>query len=161
MPRTCTICTHPARAEVDQALVAGEAFRDIARRWRVSKDAVARHKAHLSAHIAKAAEAETVARADDLLGQVRYLHGKALGVLDKADKEGDGRLALGAIREATNTLRLLGEVLGQLQQGPQVNVLVLPEWTRVRSAVLETLTAFPEARIAVAGALRRLSDGAA
>ena len=56
MARTCTICAHPQREEIDQALVAGrEALRDIARRFATSKDAVARHRAeHLPAVIAQA-----------------------------------------------------------------------------------------------------------
>jgi hypothetical protein len=44
MPRQCTICNHPQRAAIDQALVAGQALRDIAGHHHLSKSALARHK---------------------------------------------------------------------------------------------------------------------
>ena len=52
MARTCTVCTHPERVAIDQALVGGEPNRAIARRMALSKDAVARHRAsHLPANV--------------------------------------------------------------------------------------------------------------
>lgn len=45
MPRVCTVCTHPDRAAIDLALTAGrDSFRGIARQYRVSPDAVERHR---------------------------------------------------------------------------------------------------------------------
>jgi hypothetical protein len=44
MPRRCTICDHPTRDAIDQALVAGQALRDIAGHYHLSKSALARHK---------------------------------------------------------------------------------------------------------------------
>ena len=44
MPRRCTICDHPSREALDQALVAGHALRDIAGQYHLSKSALARHK---------------------------------------------------------------------------------------------------------------------
>lgn len=44
MPRHCTICDHTAREAIDQALVAGQALRDIAGHYHLSKSALARHK---------------------------------------------------------------------------------------------------------------------
>ena len=36
MPRTCTICTHAQRQEIDSALLSGDSLRDIARpRYRI------------------------------------------------------------------------------------------------------------------------------
>ena len=45
MPRSCSICAHDARAEIDRALVAGEPFRHIAARFHTSTGALQRHKA--------------------------------------------------------------------------------------------------------------------
>ena len=48
MSRTCSICQHPDREALHQALGAGEALRTIAARWSVSKTALLRHReAHL------------------------------------------------------------------------------------------------------------------
>jgi hypothetical protein len=46
MPRRCTICDHTARETIDQELVAGQALRDIAGQYHLSKSALARHKDH-------------------------------------------------------------------------------------------------------------------
>ena len=44
MPRRCTICDHPNHDAIDQALIAGQALRDIAGHYHLSKSALARHK---------------------------------------------------------------------------------------------------------------------
>jgi hypothetical protein len=51
MPRTCTICRHPERPDIEADLRAGLPYRDVARRYGISKDAVSRHRAnHVSLH---------------------------------------------------------------------------------------------------------------
>jgi hypothetical protein len=72
MPRVCTVCAHAGREAIDAALVAEEPLRNIAERFGTSATALHRHKAeHVPAALAKAKEAEEVARADGLLAQVR------------------------------------------------------------------------------------------
>lgn len=158
MPRTCTICTHEQRSEIDQALVAGEAFRDIARRCRVSKDAIARHKAHLPAHVAKAAEAQTVAQADDLLASIQRLRQRLETALTKAEAARD---IAALAREARETARLLLEVEGRLRQGAHVQVAVAlvqsSEWQSLRSVVFRAIEPFPDARQAVIAALSEMN----
>ena len=43
MPRVCLTCSHSARAEVDEALIRGEARASIARRFNVPPDSLDRH----------------------------------------------------------------------------------------------------------------------
>ena len=65
-PRACTVCIHPEREDIDKALVEGIAFPALIAQYRVSKDALSRHKHnHLPKTLAKARDAEEVARADD------------------------------------------------------------------------------------------------
>ena len=64
-----------------------------------------------------------------------------------------------AIDTAGRVLSLLGELLGELNRQPQVNVLVSPEWLTVRGVLLEALSAYPEARVAVVGRLAALEAG--
>jgi transposase-like protein len=74
MPRQCTACDHPGRHSIDEALVSGAPYRSVAKRFGLSESAVHRHKIeHLPDHLLKAREVEEVARADDLLEQVRDL----------------------------------------------------------------------------------------
>jgi hypothetical protein len=60
------------------------------------------------------------------------------------------------VREARACLELLAEMVGELSRQPQINILVLPEWERIRYTMLQTLAPYPEARAAVADALRSI-----
>lgn len=153
MPRTCTVCGDPNHAVIDAALVAGTPYRSIAKQYRCSEAAVQRHKAHIPAELAQAQAAQDVAQADDLLAQVRALHTKALAILSTAEADGDLRTALAGIREARGCLELLAKLLGELDDRPQVNVLVSADWQALRTVLLLALLPYPEARLAVVEAL--------
>jgi hypothetical protein len=56
-------------------------------------------------------------------------------------------------------VRLLGKLLGELQQPGAVNILVSAEWVSVRTAILQALAPYPEAGRAVAGALEPPAPG--
>ncbi len=116
MPRRCSICNHPKRTAIDNALVSGTSVRDIAGQYGVSKSAVYRHKKHIPEALTKAQAAEEAAQADDLLGEIRRLQGKASGILAKAEGAGDLPTALRAIREARECLKLLAQLEGELWQ---------------------------------------------
>ena len=106
MPRVCSVCTHPARAEIDLALIEEEALRDIARRFAISKDAAARHKdLHLAAAMVVAKESVDIAHAETLLDKVRVLEEHAREIGRRAEKAGDLRVALSAVRELTRDHR--------------------------------------------------------
>jgi hypothetical protein len=69
MPRRCTVCDHPERNGIDEALVSGTPYRSVAKRFGLSESAVYRHKGeHLPAHLFKAREPEEMAQADNCLG---------------------------------------------------------------------------------------------
>ena len=158
MARSCSVCRHPDRDAIDRALIEGQPYRDIAGQYSVSKSGVERHgRNHLPATLTNAAEAEEVARADDLLSQLRALQGRALGILEKAESSGDYRAALSAIREARGCLELLAKLAGELQSGTDLRVVVAPDWIHLRGQVLESLRPFPEAKRAVAEALLEAS----
>ena len=162
MPRTCTVCAHDARAKIDRALVASEPLRAIADRWSVSKTSLMRHKAeHVPATLAKAQEAQEVARADDLLADVRALQARTLAILNAAEASEQHRTALSAIREARSNLELLAKLLGELDERPTVNLVLSPEWLELRAVVVGALEPHPDARGAVLRALGGAGDGRA
>ena len=140
---------------MDRLLVARAAsYRDIARQYSVSKDAVSRHvKEHLPELLAKAHEAEEAARAGELLDEARDLQARTLAILEAAERTRQHRTALSAIREARGNLELLAKLLGELDQRPQINLTLSAEWVRIRAVVLEALGPYSEARSAVAGRL--------
>ncbi len=160
MPRTCTICGHAERAAIDAALVANQpSLRDIARQFGVTKDALFRHREHLAETLTRAVDAREVAHGGDLLSQVQSLHTKALSILDTAEGAGDLRTALAAIREARGCLELLAEMEGELNRSPQLNVIISPEWQRVRAVILTALAPYPDARQAVSSDLLAIEGG--
>lgn len=164
MPRRCSICTHERLESIDRALVAGTALSEIAALFRVSDDALSRHKVnHLPALLTKAREAEEVAKADDLLGQVRELQERTFVLLEAAEESGERRTALAGVGEARRNLELLAKLTGELQErsGTTVNVLVSPQWIELRAVIVGALETYPDARGAVLKALERARDGGA
>jgi hypothetical protein len=155
MPRRCTVCDHPMRHGIDEALVSGAPYRSVAKRFRLSESAVYRHKTeHLPAHLLKAKEVEEAARADDLLDQVRNLQAHALDILERAENAGDLRTALAAISQARGNLELLGKLAGELDERPVVNLNVSPEWLELRAVIVGALEPHPAAHGAVLRALQ-------
>ena len=157
MARKCSVCAHPERNAIDKALIGQVAYRGIARDFGVSEDAVARHQAdHLPVLLTQAHEAGEVARADDLLGELRDLQARTMALLTEAERAGKLGTAVMAIGEARRNLELLAKLIGQLDERPVLNLLIAPEWLAVRAALLSALAPYPEARAAVAERLIEL-----
>lgn len=160
MPRHCTVCGHPQRDFIDNLLLKGDSIRVIAGQFSLSSSSLQRHKAdHLNGTLAKAKEAQEVTQGDNLLDQVRDLQKKALSILAKAEAAKDYRAATGAIREARSCLELLAKLLGELNDRPQINILIAPEWLSLRTVILEALQPYPDAMFSVSRALESLSNG--
>ncbi len=157
MGRTCTVCSHPELVTIDRRLVEGTANRRVASHHGLTERAVRNHKAnHLSAALTRAKAAQEVARADDLLSEVRGLQARTLAILEAAEDAGEYRTALAAIAEARRNLELLGKLAGELDDRPTVNILVSAEWVEIRTVLLEALSPYPHARAAVAKGLMEL-----
>jgi hypothetical protein len=157
MSRVCTVCQHPAKAAIDQALINRTPLRDVAAQYQLTDSSVARHKAsHLPRALTQAQEEHEAARADDLLGEARKVKDITMALLGRAVQAGDLRTALVAVREARGNLELIGKLLGELDDGPAVNIMVSAEWVAVRGTLLAALGAYPDARAAVAQQLLAL-----
>lgn len=155
----CTVCTHPKTPAIDRALATrAGSYRTIARQHGVSRDALGRHlHEHLPQTLAKGHEAREVARADELLTQVRALQHKTLSLLLRAESAGDLRTALSGIREARSNIELLARLAGQIQEHPVVvNNFFID--TRVRDAIIQALRPYPFAGYAVSDALGELEE---
>jgi hypothetical protein len=162
MTRHCTVCDHSDRDEIDAALVERQPFRNLAGRFRLSSTALHRHaQRHVPATLARAQEAQEVARGDDLLAQVEELKARAMGVLAKAEAAEDLRASVSAIKEARGCVELLAKMMGELRDGQTVNILVSPEWGRARGVILGALADHPDARVSVALALEEIHDAGA
>ncbi len=132
-------------------------MRELAALYRVSPDAIERHNAaHLPVRLVKAAEAEDVKQALDVLVQLREINSASLAILKDARDQGDGELALKAVDRIFKQIELQAKLLGELAQEGTVNVILSPEWLQVRTLVLTALAPYPEARGAVAANLATL-----
>ncbi|MGA7741810.1 MAG: hypothetical protein WCE40_08225 [Polyangia bacterium] len=125
MPRTCTICKHPNRHEIDQALVSGRSFRDVAGQYETSPSAVHRHRSHVLPAVAEAKQAKDDAHADSLRGKLAELEATAHRIAAKAEAKHDLKTALTAIRELTRLVELSARMQGELPAQP-VAVTVAP-----------------------------------
>ena len=162
MGRSCTICSHESRDAIEDAFIAGTPKRRIASHYGVSERAVRYHlREHLPALLALARDAERAARADSLLDRIEALQSRTLAILEATEETGEHRTALAAIREARGNLELLAKLLGELDERPQVNVLVSPQWLELRAVVVNALGPHPQAREAVLRALEGMGDGLA
>jgi len=160
MPRTCTVCSHPQRPEIERCLIDTVPFRIIASRFGTSATSLQRHKAeHLPSHVAKAQDAREVADADDLLTQIKALRNKAISILQKAEASGDYRTALMGIREARACVETLMEVEGELDRRPSFNITLSPQWVSLRAIIIGALRDHPGAAVAVAAALQEGERG--
>lgn len=137
MPRSCKICQHPNRDEIDRDLIQGTAFPNIAAKYRetsesgdsnrdsnrdsISVDSLGRHKAnHLPLQLVQAHTAEQVTNADDLLSQIAKLDTDAASIFTLAKRKGDMRAALAAIRERSRVVELLARIKGEIDERAQV-----------------------------------------
>ena len=141
--KTCAVCNHPRRAEIDRLLVEKVSLRDIAGQTGTTRSALHRHTQHIPGALVAAKGAEEAAQAETLLAKVQGLVKRATGILDRAEQAGELQAALGAIREVRGCLELLGKLNGELRTG--VNAIA------VASAQAVPLRGMKEVRAALYG----------
>lgn len=158
----CRVCSHPQRPEIDRRLAQGTTNPTIAAEFGMSRDSVRRHRdRHLSAALKAVATRRETAGAVKASDRAEELYVKAYGILEAAEEAKQGSLALAAIKELRATVELLAKLSGELDERPQVNIVNVqssPEWLAITARMLEALAPFPDARIAVAGALEELPE---
>jgi hypothetical protein len=96
------------------------------------------------------------------LAGIERLERETLEQLEAAKDEGDRRVVLSAIREQRGNIELVARIRQLIDERPVTNIVLSPEWVRIRGAMIEALEPYQEARIAVAGRLLELegsSDG--
>jgi hypothetical protein len=162
MGRTCTVCSHKSRDEIELILVnRSSSYRDIARRFAVSKDAVSRHvnQGHIAERLLKVRDEEDVRSALDVTQQLKTINADAVGILRAARDGDDPGTALRAIDRIHRQLELQAKLLGDLDERPVINVLLSAEWIELRAVIVGALSAHPDAREAVMHALEGASNG--
>jgi hypothetical protein len=159
MPRTCSICRHDERRDIEVALVKREPYRHIAARFSVSTGALQRHtQDHLPDRLLKSQERQEVQEALDVVGQLRTINETSLAILEEARDVGDPSTALRAADRVLKQLDFKAKLLGQLDERPQTNLYLSSEWLNLRALIIGALEPYREAREAVVAALEGAED---
>jgi hypothetical protein len=163
MPRTCSICSHPDRVTIDDALVSGTSYRDIAKR--VGDVTIASLGRHASRHVSAALVSVQVERSLEgprtAVARIEELIVRGERILDSAERGGAASLSLSAMRELRGLIELYAKLSGELDERPTmtINLQSSPEWVGLRTTILRCLEPFPEARLAVAQGVAAAESG--
>ena len=160
MSQICTVCSHPKHQEINRALLEGVPALQLANQYGLARSSMQRHRdKHLAEKMAKALKArevQEVKEAVKLVEVAREMLSKLQRLANDAEQEKDIRGAVAAIGKIPDFLRILGEIEGRLNAQGTVNVTVTPEWSAIRAAILSALEPYPDAAVAVAGALQHM-----
>jgi hypothetical protein len=160
----CTICGHDDRIAIDYAVASGLSLRAVARRYKVSEDAVQRHAArHLSPEQRAAIALKLTARQGDIHSAllergatvtetIAALQGPLWTLFLKATDIGDAKAASTISGRLLESLSLTAKITGELLPHAQtntINVVLHPSYQALRGRLIEILDRFPEAKDAV------------
>ena len=159
MARQCSICTHPRRDEIDQAIVSGEKYRSISQRFDISEAAIGRHKKHISAAIVDAERQKAVSGTAKMLKELSRGFDSLARAADKAEADGDYRtmaqLWKTAADLATPLLKIAGDLPGD---GTTINIYQSPQWLKIQAVIFRELQPYPDIRVRLAEALKEVED---
>ena len=166
----CTVCNHPARPQIDLAIATGLSKRAIAERFGVSRDAVWRHaQAHLTAEMRAALTTKLLQREGDtrriLLEEgagvteaLKAIRGPLFGLFLAAVDTGDNKAAAALSGRLHENLALVAKLTGELvpHAGTSItNILLSPDFQRLRAELIRVLARYPEAQAQVAAVFRQ------
>lgn len=122
MPQPCTLCSHPQLRDITSDLMRRVPYREIEKRYSLSKSAIDRHVArHVTKALRQLAAAEkgmsitdAAAIAEPVLLEMRKLNSRALRILTDAEDSKDNETALKAVRECRRNLELIAKLTGEL-----------------------------------------------
>jgi hypothetical protein len=125
MSRKCCICNHDRRREIEHTLLRGESHRVVAQQFTVPRGAVARHLKHVSNALTQARKLREVEDGRSILVQLRDLKIRAEHLRARADRAGDYRNALAAVREIARLVELEARLTGELNEKPETKIVNL------------------------------------
>jgi hypothetical protein len=172
----CKCCNHAQRPAIDLAIACGVSKRLIAERHKISFQAVFRHAAaHLTPEVRAALATKIFQREGDMrrvlleegtsiVEALKAIRGPLFGLYLAAVDVGDGKAAANLAGRLHESLSLSAKVTGELTPHAAVsitNVLLSPDFMRLRAELLRVLARYPEARAEVAAVFRNAGERAA
>jgi transposase-like protein len=164
---------HPERAAIELALARGVRTRKIAKRYGISIDSIYRYRKRLRAEqpevfralgaanwrvTPEELEALRLESSDGWLKQLRAQFDKLVVAQDKCLEGGNYTVAAQLASQVHRALEMIGRAVGEIAQHSTTvnnNLIVSPQYWAVRTAIVQALALYPEARRAVLDALRR------
>lgn len=166
--RPCKTCNHPRRAEIELRLANGTPIRIIADKYGLTKDSLYNHrKKHMPAELinqlrtgrTSAADLEQLKQTESegLLQQLVHERARQQRIADKAEALDDFANATRASVAALKSSELIAKLLGDIETGRKtVNITVMPEFHAFRTAIIQALRPYHDAKLAVMAQLQLL-----
>jgi hypothetical protein len=175
-PHRSVIEKHPRRSEIEHDIARGISERTVARKYDISRDSVHRWsktkippqlKAERYVGLIKAGdslEQLRIEESDNLLKNLAMQRARLLLAQDKAIEKHSLMAISYLSAQIHKNLELVGRYLGEFAKHTvqtNISILVQPEYLKLRTALLQALADFPEARWAVANVLHSIEGAAA
>ena len=126
---SCTICNHPQRQKIDQALVAGSAtLTALSQEYGLSTSALHRHKAHLQAKVNRAQDQLQDNLRQGCIFWLSQALEMAMATAQAAQTEGNGKLVLQALGHGTRIITLILKQDFQLDPKVVFGILASDQW---------------------------------
>jgi hypothetical protein len=111
MGMACTICNHPSRLDIDRAVVQGQSYNSVARRFRIDSNSLAHHAhVHLSRQLVQAYEKKELTEGMNLLGRIDKLLLHAEQIFERNFNRRRDLVALRALAEQRCTIDMLARI---------------------------------------------------
>jgi lambda repressor-like predicted transcriptional regulator len=150
----CSICQHPKRQEIDQALVAGSAtLATLSQEHGLSTSTLQRHQAHLQAKISRAQDQLQDNLRQGYIFQLSQFLEMAMQTAQAAQAEGNSRLVLQALAQGTRLINILLKQDLQLDHRVVYEILASPQWASQTSLLPDDPQVLAVSRQTLAGAL--------
>jgi hypothetical protein len=160
VPRTCTACSHDEHHQINVDLVHRDPYRRIASRYGLSEAAVRRHaQEHIPELLVEAYESLKRGDAEDLAGELFKIKDDVERLKARAEEEGDLRTALLGCDKALKALELQAKVEQIIATRPTINLHLNPQYIAVRSAIVQAVDPYPEAKEAISQAMLQIEEG--
>jgi hypothetical protein len=160
MLRTCTICSHPARDNIEAALIRRVPYRTIEDRFKVTHGPLSRHTNECLAEDVQRALSEYRAKNGvKVLSKLSAMIDRLDAFLDKAEGSNNALEFRAVAAEWRKQLELIAKLQGELAQEGTITIVNNPEWVELRTVIVQALLPHPEAREDVLRAIRTARGG--
>jgi hypothetical protein len=157
MARPCSVCKHPQRQDIDQAIINSESVEILSKRYSVTVSSLYRHKDnHLFKALQDSKRAQDLVRSDSIIDRIEDLIRRTEDICSRCERKGDDKTTIKAVHEISRNLELLAKLQGELQTHASFNVFINPQWQELRTIIVKSLDDYPDARDQVVNHLARL-----